>query len=172
MKKITLLLMLIFSINIIYANKLYYTDDAIKDSFAINEIQFSISGNPGWDISYDLLKKNLFSLTIKQDGTALLKWNGRCPQSRNNTLICSYAGSMSKKDFKKLSKKLNEINFTRFKDEYREDIDDRGANEYIITYNGNFQKKIIDENYNIDGLKEFREMLVKVKKGIKWVAIK
>ena len=172
MKKIILLLILIFSVNLIYANKLFNTNIAIKDTFEINEIQFSINGNPGCDISYDLLKKNFYILTLKQDGAAVLKWNGRCPQSRNNTLICSYVGLISTKVFKKLSKKLNEINFTRLKDEYREGIDDRGADGYMITYNGNSQKYIIDENFNIDGLKEFREMVVKVKKGIKWVANK
>jgi len=168
MKKTTLLIYFILSLNYTYANKILFDNNLfVKDTFCINEIQFSRSANQGWD-SFDLLEKNLYTLIIKIDGTALLKWNGKCPNSRNNSIICSYSGAISKKDYKVLADKLIEIKFTNFKDKYLVDGDDIGADGYIIKYNENNQKEIIDERFNIAGLQEFRDMIIKLKKEIKW----
>jgi uncharacterized protein YktB (UPF0637 family) len=65
-----------------------------------------------------------------------------------------------------------EINFIELNNEYLTTYEDAGRDMYLISYDHNKQKKILDENFNIDGLKEFREMLIKLKKEIKWVPVK
>jgi hypothetical protein len=84
-------------------------------------------------------------------------------------IILSYNGKISKRKFKKLSSKLKEFNFTKLNNEYLTNWEDVGGDTYEITYNQNNQKKILDENFEIDGLREFKEMLIKLKKEIKWV---
>jgi hypothetical protein len=45
------------------------------------------------------------------------------------------------------------------------------SDSYIITYNNGIKKKIEDRIYDVDGFKEFRELLIKLKKEIKWVPV-
>jgi hypothetical protein len=170
MKKLSTIVLILISFNISYANfKLDINKTELKDTFKINQINFSRGGNPLWDTGTQLIEKNQYTIIINRNGNAQLKWNGKCPMINTKSFICSYSGNITKSQFKMLSKKLNEINFTELKEEYVKNIDDRGTESYIITYNNDKQKRIIDEDFEVDGLKELREMLIKLKNEIKWV---
>ena len=66
---------------------------------------------------------------------------------------------------------MNEIKFTKLLNIYEPlaSYSHIVSDVFIITYNNGKIKKIIDENYDIEDLNEFREMLIKLKKEIKWV---
>lgn len=169
MKKYILFLILILT----FSNEISasYNNKSLKlpaiDTTRINQIILSISGNEGWD-KRELLEKILFTIIFNENGNVQLKRNGKCPTSINKVVICSYSGKIELKEFEMLSSKLKEINFTDLKDEYIENIDDRGSENYLITYNQNKQKRISDENFEIPGLKEFNEIIMNLKKQIKW----
>ncbi len=169
MKKHILLFILIFTLsndsNASYYNKILKL--TAIDTTKINQIILTISGNEGWD-KRELLEKNLFTIIFNQNGDVQLKRNGKCPTSINKIVICSYTGKIEIKEFEMLSSKLKEINFNALKDEYIENIDDRGSENYLITYNQDKQKRISDENFEIPGLKEFNEIIMNLKKQIKW----
>ena len=169
MMKIKLYLILFLIIcNLTKANHNYINSKHIlKDTTVIHQIIFSRSGNPGWD-SKEELDKKLFTIFFEENGKVLLHVAGKNFNPFDH-IIVSYNGKISKKKFKILSSKLKEIKFIALNNEYLTDYEDVGGDSYIITYNQNKRKKILDENYNIDGLKEFREMLIKLKKEIKWV---
>jgi hypothetical protein len=166
-----LLLLILVSINSYVSNANYFINNSksIKtDTTIIHQIIFSRSGNPGWD-KEELLEKNQFTIIFKENGEVQLKRNGKCPTSKNSTVICAYTGQIEIKEFERLSAKLKAIHFTDLKDAYLENIDDGGSNNYLITYNQVKQKRIIDENFEIPGLKEFNKMLMELKKQIHWV---
>lgn len=167
MKKL-LILFLIFC-NICKANHNYI----LKDTTVIHQISFSRGGNPGYDYK-DLLEKELYTIIIEENGDVTLKWNGKCPTSKNNTVICSYSGIITKNQFSNLTKKLKQIKYTELKELYLPlvEYEHITSDNYTITYNNGLQKKITDQNHDVDGLKEFREMLIKLKKEIKWVPAK
>lgn len=155
------------------SNARYFRGDlklTTKDTIIINEIIYSISGNEGWD-KRELLEKNLFTIIFKENGNVQLKYNGKCPTSSNKDVICSYFGKIEIKEFEMITSKLKKINFTSLKDEYIENIDDRGSENYLITYNKDKQKRIRDENFEIPELQEFNEMLINLKKQIKWTPV-
>lgn len=56
------------------------------------------------------------------------------------------------------------------KDRYIQDMDDVGYDIYLIKYNG-IEKKIFDENYEVDVLKKLRKKIIKLKKEIKWTPV-
>jgi hypothetical protein len=101
----------------------------------------------------------------------LLKWNGKCPTSKNNSVICSYFGLITKKQYYNLTNKLKQIKFNELQELYvpLSGYEHVPSDCYMIMYNNGIKKVIIDQNNEIDGLKEFREMLIKLKKEIKWV---
>lgn len=99
-------------------------------------------------------------------------------QSRNNYLICSYEGSISKKEFKQLSRYLLKIDFLNLKEKYiqtpgpnEEPYDDLGSVSFTIFYNDNYSKTIVDENLEIPKLLVLRKKIVDLKKKIKWTPI-
>jgi hypothetical protein len=49
-------------------------------------------------------------------------------------------------------------------------MDDVGYHIYLIKYNG-IEKKIFDENYEVDVLKKLRKKLIKLKNEIKWTPV-
>ena len=166
MKK--LLILFLISCNLCKANYNYI----LKDTTAIHQISFSRGGNPGYDYK-DLLEKELYTIIIEENGDVTLKWNGKCPTSKNNTVICSYSGIITKNQFSNLTKKLKQIKYTELKELYVPlvEYEHITSDNYTITYNNGLQKKITDQNHDIDGLKEFREMLIKLKKEIKWAPV-
>jgi hypothetical protein len=169
MMKIKLFLILFLIIcNLSKANHNYINSKYIlKDTTVIHQIIFSRSGNPGWD-SEEELDKRLFTIVFEENGKVLLHVAGKNFNPFDH-IIVSYNGKISKKRFKILSNKLKEIKFIALNNEYLTDYEDVGGDSYIITYNQNKRKKILDENFEIDGLKDFREILIKLKKEIKWV---
>lgn len=167
MKK--LLILFLISCNLCKANHNYI----LKDTTAIHQISFSRGGNPGYDYK-DLLEKELYTIIIEENGDVTLKWNGKCPTSKNNTVICSYSGIITKNQFSNLTKKLKQIKYTELKELYVPlvEYEHITSDSYTISYNNGLQKKITDQNHDIDGLKEFKEMLIKLKKEIRWMPAK
>jgi len=163
-----LLILFLISCNLCKANHNYI----LKDTTAIHQISFSRGGNPGYDYK-DLLEKELYTIIIEENGDVILKWNGKCPTSKNNTVICSYSGIITKNQFSNLTKKLKQINFTELKELYAplKEYEHITSDYYIITYNNGIKKKIEDQIYDVAGLKEIRELLIKLKKEIKWEPI-
>ena len=132
----------------------------------------------GWPTIVPLLEMPYYRLIIESNGNVILKWPGNCPQSRNNYLICSYQGRISKKEFKQLSRYLFKINFLNLKEKYiqepgpnEEPYDDWGSVSFTIFYNDNFSKKIVDENLEMPQLVNLRNMIVDLKKKIKWMPV-
>lgn len=166
MKK--LLFLFLISCNLCKANHNF----TLKDTTVIHQISFSRNGNPS-DGFRELLENPRYIFIIEENGDVLLKWNGRCPPSKNNSILCSYTGTITKKQFYTITKKLKQINFTELKELYApmKEYEHITSDYYIITYNNGIKKKIEDQIYDVAGLKEFRELLIKVKKEIKWEPI-
>ncbi len=174
MKKKSLLIVLLIICNLCKAKHINFNSNCIfNDSTVIHQISFSRSGNPGNDYK-DLLEKEQYTIIIEENGDVILKWNGKCPPSKNNTVICSYSGTIKKNQFSKLTNKLKKIKYTELQKLYvpLKEYEHVTSDIYIITYNNGVKKKIIDQNFEIDGLKEFREILIKLKKEIKWTPVK
>ncbi len=68
-----------------------------RNGTRINITKISMNYHLGWPTIVPLLEMPYYRLIIESNGNAILKWPGNCPQSRNNYLICSYEGSISKK---------------------------------------------------------------------------
>jgi len=166
MKKLLFLFLIIC--NICKANNNYI----LKDTTAIHQISFSRNGNPA-DGFRELLENPRYIFIIEENGAVLLKWNGRCPPSKNNSIFCTYSGTITKKQFNTITKKLKQIKYTELKNLYAplKEYEHTNSDSYIITYNNGIKKKIEDQMYDVDGLKEFREMLIKLKKEIKWMPV-
>jgi hypothetical protein len=171
MKKI--MLYIIFSIFLKISYSKPYSDLSTKPK--VNKIEFARSGYMGLSDMRQLPENNNYIMIIEQNGNAILKWNGKCPPSRNNILICSYKGNITKKQFKTLCKKLYEINFIDLQEEYKPLYETEHspyiADSFEIMYNNVMKKNIVDRN-QVDVLKEFKEMIFKLRKEVKWVANK
>ena len=149
-----------------------------KNDTRININQILFSYYSGMTTVAPLLEMPYYRLIIESNGKAILKWPGNCPQSRNNYLICSYEGSISKKEFKQLSRYLLKIDFLNLKEKYiqtpgpnEEPYDDLGSVSFTIFYNDNYSKTIVDENLEIPKLLVLRKKIVDLKKKIKWTTI-
>jgi hypothetical protein len=168
-----LLLFLFFIIcNISKANNYYIKSKYIlKDTSVIHQIKFQTGRILGKNYSNQLPENDNYNLTIDESGKTLLEWVGKCPQSLNNSIICSYSGIITKKQFKKLSNKLKKIKFTELLNIYKPliEYEHTGSEAFMITYNYDVKKVIIDQNYEIKELRELSKMLIKLKKEIKWV---
>ena len=168
--KIFLILFLI-TYNLSKANQNYIKSNCkFNDSTVIHQIIFSRGGNPGYDYQRDDLEKNIYTIIFEEKGKVQLHVNGKKYSPRDH-IIVTYSGKIKRRDFKILSNKLKEIKFTELLNIYKPLIEYEHplSDDFIIKYNNGIQKEIIDQNYDIDGLKEFREMLIKLKKEIKWV---
>ena len=170
--KIKFLILFVFSVGAFSAAGQSRNNTRIN----INQILFSYYS--GWTTVAPLLEMPNYRLNIESNGNAILKWPRNCPQSRNNYLICSYEGSISKKEFKQLARYLLKIDFLNLKEKYiqapgpnEEPYDDWGSVSFTIFYNDNFSKTIVDENLEIPKLVELRKKIVDLKKKIKWTAI-
>jgi hypothetical protein len=166
MKKLLFLFLIIC--NICKANHNY----TLKDTTVIHQISFYRNGNPAYDYSREELDKQRFNIIFEENGNVLLY------VERNKIMITdhvfvSYTGKISRRKFTNLTKKLKQINFTELKELYILPIEfeHTTSDSYIITYNNGIKKKIEDRIYDVDGLKEFRELLIKLKKEIKWVPV-
>lgn len=167
MKK--LLFLFLISCNLCKANHNF----TLKDTTVIHQIILSRGGNPGYDYSREDLDKQIFNIIFEEDGKASLHVQGKNFKISDHVTV-SFIGKISKKKFNNLTKKLKKINFTELKELYVLPIEYEHTTSdcYVITYNNGIKKKIIDRIYDVDGLKEFREMLIKLKKEIKWAPAK
>lgn len=174
MKNILLILSLFIFANFDANAKVKSETKKINDTLLkIQKIEFSYySGMP--DVR-PLLEMPNYLFIIESNGNAVLKWPRKCPASRNNMLICSYAGTISKKDFKKISRYLLCIDFLNLKEKYLQEpepnyelYDHWGSASFTIFYNDNYYKKIVDENLLMPQLAKLREQIVILKKKIKW----
>jgi hypothetical protein len=172
MRKYLLLTLLLIYSNLSKSNN-YIFEGFIssKDTNQIHQIKFITGRILGNNYSNQLPENDNYNLTIDESGKTLLEWVGKCPQSLNNSINCSYSGIITKKQFKKLSNKLNKIKFTELLNIYKPFIEyeHTESEHFIITYNYNIEKIIIDQNFEIKELRELSKMLIKLKKEIKWV---
>jgi hypothetical protein len=172
MKKYLLLILLLKYSNLSKSNNYIFEGvSSLKDTNLIHQIKFRTGWFSGNNYSNQLPENDNFFMTIDESGKTLLEWIGKCPQSKNNSIICSYSGILTKKQFKKLSNKLNKIKFTELLNIYKplKEYEHTVSDDYIITYNHDIKKVIIDQNFEIKELRELSKMLIKLKKEIKWV---
>jgi len=170
--KIKFLMLFVFSVGVFSAAGQARNNTRIN----INKILFSYYS--GLTTVAPLLEMPNYRLNIESNGNAILEWPGNCPKSINNYLICSYQGSVSKKEFKQLSRYLFKIDFLNSKEKYTQEAEpykepytDWGSVSFTIFYNDNFTKKIVDENLEIPQLVKLRKKIVDLKKKIKWMPI-
>jgi hypothetical protein len=166
MKK--LLILFLISCNLCKANHNYI----LKDTTVIHQISFSRGGNPGYDYSREDLDKQIFNIIFEEDGKVILHVQGKNFKISDHITV-SYNGKINKRKFYILTKKLKQIKYTQLKELYVPLVEWEHitSDNYTITYNNGLQKKVTDQIYDVDGLKEFREMLIKLKKEIKWVPV-
>ena len=172
MKKYLLLILLLTYSNLSKSNNYIFDGfSLLKDTNLIHQIKFQTGRILGNNYSNQLPENDNYNLTIDESGKTLLEWIGKCPQSLNNSIICSYSGIITKKQFKKLSNKLNKIKFTELLNIYKPliEYEHTVSDDFMITYNYDVKKVIIDQNYEIKELRELSKMLIKLKKEIKWV---
>jgi hypothetical protein len=177
MKNILLILSLFILANFDANAKVKSEIKKINDTLLkIQKIEFSYNSSV-FDIR-PLLEMPSYSLIIESNGNAVLKWPRKCPATRNNELICSYKGKISKKEFKKISRYLLSIDFLNLKEKYLQEpepnselYDHWGSASFTIFYNDNYYKKIIDENLLMPQLAKLREQIVILKKKIKWTPV-
>jgi len=172
MKKYLLLILLLTYSNFSISNNYIFEGfNLLTDTNLIHQIKFQTGRILGNNYSNQLPENDNYNLTIDESGKTLLEWIGKCPQSLNNSIICSYSGIITKNNFKKLSNKLNKIKFTELLNIYKPliEYEHTGSEAFMITYNYDVKKVIIDQNYEIKELRELSKMLIKLKKEIKWV---
>ena len=172
MKKYLLLILLLTYSNFSISNNYIFEGfNLLKDTNLIHQIKFQTGRILGNNYSNQLPENDNYNLTIDESGKTLLEWVGKCPQSLNNSIICSYSGIITKKQFKKLSNKLKKIKFTELLNIYKPliEYEHTTSEAFMITYNYDVKKVIIDQNYEIKELRELSKMLIKLKKEIKWV---
>ena len=177
MKNILLILSLFIFANFDANAKVKSEIKKINDTLLkIQKIEFLYNSSV-FDIK-PLLEMPSYLLIIESNGNAVLKWPRKCPESRNNELICSYKGKISKKEFKKISRYLLSIDFLNLKEKYLQEpepnselYDHWGSASFTIFYNDNYYKKIIDENLLMPQLAKLREQIVILKKKIKWTPV-
>jgi hypothetical protein len=172
MKKYLILILLLTYSNLSKSNNYIFEGfSLLKDTNLIHQIKFQTGRILGNNYSNQLPENDNYNLTIDESGKTLLEWVGKCPQSINNIIICSYSGIITKTQFKKLSNKLNKIKFTELLNIYKPliEYEHTGSEAFMITYNYDVKKVIIDQNYEIKELRELSKMLIKLKKEIKWV---
>ena len=165
------LILFLITCNLSKANHNYISSKYIlKDTTVIHQIIFSRGGNPGYDLQREELEKNIYTIIFEEKGKVQLHVKGKKYSSRDHIFV-SYSGKIKRRDFKRLSNKLKEIKFTELLNIYKPliEYEHTVSDDFIIKYNNGKQKEIIDQSYDIDGLKDFREMLIKLKKEIKWV---
>lgn len=172
MKKYLLLILLLTYSNLSKSNN-YIFEGFIttKDTNQIHQIRFITGRILGNNYSNQLPENDNYTMTIEESSKTLLEWVGKCPQSKNNSIICSYSGIITKKQIKKLSNKLNKIKFTELQNIYKPliEYEHTESEHFIFTYNNNIEKVIIDQNFEIKELRELSKMLKNLKKEIKWV---
>ena len=172
MKKYLLLILLLTYSNLSKSsNYIFEGFSSSKDTNLIHQIKFRTGRTLGYNYSNQLPENNNFFMTIDESGKTLLEWIGKCPQSKNNSIICSYSGIITNKQFKKISNKLKKINFTELLDIYKplKEYEHTVSDDFIITYNYDIKKVIIDQNFETKELRELSKMLKNLKKEIKWV---
>lgn len=170
--KIKLLILFVFSVGVFSAAGQARNNTRIN----INKILFSYYS--GLTTVAPLLEMPNYRLNIESNGNAILEWPGNCPKSINNYLICSYQGSVSKKEFKQLARYLLKIDFLNLKEKYIQELgpneepyEDWGDASFTIFYNNNYSKTVVDENLEIPQLVKLRKKLVKLKKKINWIPV-
>jgi hypothetical protein len=170
MKKINfIILFLCFVFNSIASDNLAI-DKKNDTSIEIEQIEFS-QNHTGFVTYDDLLINYYFKLIFDSSGKVTLTWPFKCPvQIGEREIICAYNGNISKSKFNQLARYLIRIDFKNLKDRYIQDMDDVGYHIYLIKYNG-IEKKIFDENYEVDVLKKLRKKLIKLKNEIKWTPV-
>jgi hypothetical protein len=170
MKKILFLMTFLICVNYNYANKfcVNYTD-LINDTFNITQIRFSRGGMWQSD-SRQLVENDYYTLTINKNKTANLTWLNGYPKNKDNVLIPSYSGKITKRQFRQLRKKIIEVGFINLESEYKplNRIDHITADYFEITFNNQIKKTILDENLDLVGLNDIRDMLIQLKKEITW----
>jgi hypothetical protein len=139
-----------------------------NETITINKIIYNISGNPFWD-NNELLEKNQFTIIFKEGGEVELTRNDNY-RSKQKGVIYSYFGKIDKSEFEKLSRFLKKINFITLQNEYSDEVwEDGGSKNYSIFYNESKIKEIrVEYNQEIKELRKFREMIMNLKKQIKW----
>ena len=174
MKNILLILSLYIFENF-YANEKFKSEKKkINDTLLkIQKIEFLYNSSV-FDIR-PLLEMPSYLFIIESNGNVVLKWPRKCPASKNNELIRSYKGKISKKEFKEISRYLLSIDFLNLKEKYLQEpepnselYDHWGSASFTIFYNDNYYKKMIDENLLIPQLAKLREQIVILKKKTKW----
>lgn len=174
MKNILLILSLFIFANFDANAKVKSEIKKINDTLLkIQKIEFSYNSSV-FDIR-PLLEMPSYLFIIESNGNAVLKWPRKCPPSRNNMLICSYAGKISKKEFKEISRYLLSVDFLNLKEKYLQEpvpnselSEHWGSAIFTIFYNDNYYKKVIDENLLMPELAKLREQIVILKEKIKW----
>jgi hypothetical protein len=147
--------------------KVNFVDTAIK----INKIRFY--QNMGWwESKSSLLESNRFYIIFNPDGKVLIKWPDPCNE-KNLNFICAYSGSVTPRQFKRLSNYLYKNNFLELKDQYKENREEEVDNEkgytiYYIDYNNNQVKIIKDYRLDVPELKSLGNKIIRLKKKIKW----
>jgi hypothetical protein len=172
MKKYILLILLLIYSNLSKSNNYIFEGfSSSKDTNQIHQIKFRTGRIFGNNYSNQLPENDNYIVTIEESGKTLLEWVGKCPQSLNNSIICSNSGIITKKQFKKLTNKLNSIKFTELFNIYKPliEYEHTVSEDFIITYNYDIKKVIIDQNFEIKELRELSKMVIKLKKEIKWV---
>ena len=172
MKKYLLLILLLTYSNLSKSNNYIFEGfSSLKDTNLIHQIKFRTGRTLGYNYSNQLPENDNYIMTIEESGKTLLEWVGKCPQSINNSIICSYSGIITKSQFKKLSNKLKEIKFIELLNIYKPFIEYEHtvSEDFMITYNYDIKKVIIDQNFEIKELRELSKMLKNLKKEIKWV---
>ena len=177
MKNILLIFSLFIFFNFNANAKVKSETKKINDTLLkIQKIEFSYNSSV-FDMR-PLLEMPSYLFIIESKGNAVLKWPRKCPSSRNNELICSYSGKISKKDFKEISRYLLSIDFLNLKEKYLQEpepnselYDHWGSATFTIFYNDNYYKKIVDENLLMPQLAKLREQLVILKNKIKWTPV-
>jgi len=160
------ILFLIGFLLIISSNKVYAYNRICKDTLiTLNKI--IVYRYSGIIDNNELLNNNSFNIIIDSCRNAEIKWPGKIIKNNNLTTI-SYSGKIQEDDWHNLKNYIYETDLLNLI-YYREpDAADPTCIEYIIYYNNNKQKKIIDCNHEINILNTLEKNIIKLKDKIEW----
>ena len=101
MKKYLIIILLLTYSNLSKSsNYIFVGFSSSKDTNLIHQIKFQTGRTLGYNYSNQLPENDNYIMTIEESGKTLLEWVDKCPQSLNNSIICSYSGIITKKNIK------------------------------------------------------------------------
>lgn len=166
MKK-TLFLTTIFILSTIFcsAKRILFFHIPQDSIYSISKIVYTI-GIPPFGVFDDLKINESYKIIIDSNGIVELTWINKCPNK--DLMVCSYFGKITTNEFKKIKVFIIESGFMNLNKNYKDEFSE-SSQSFNITFNKNIVKEVEDSTFEIVIFNNLKQMILDLKKYIKWV---